>query len=85
LRGRLTGLQFLQLTDLPIVVVYYYYSQSATRTISPYTSQHLVNLSFVAHLFKPGGGYIVLENGERLALPKSKKDGLMERLELKKG
>jgi two-component system LytT family response regulator len=35
-------------------------------------------------LFKSDGGYIVLENGEKLAVSKSKKDGLMERLGLKK-
>ena len=44
----------------------------------------LVNLSHVTHLFKSDGGYIVLENGEKLAVSKSKKDGLMERLGLKK-
>ena len=44
----------------------------------------LVNLSHVTHLYKSDGGYIVLENGEKLAVSKSKKDGLMERLGLKK-
>ena len=44
----------------------------------------LVNLSHVTHLFKSDGGYIVLENGEKLAVSKSKKDSLMERLGLKK-
>jgi two-component system LytT family response regulator len=44
----------------------------------------LVNLSHVTHLFKSDGGYIVLDNGEKLAVSKSKKDGLMERLGLKK-
>lgn len=43
----------------------------------------LVNLSHVTHLFKSDGGYIVLENGEKLAVSKSKKDSLMERLGLK--
>lgn len=43
----------------------------------------LVNLSQVTHLYKSDGGYIVLENGEKLAISKSKKDGLMERLGLK--
>ena len=43
----------------------------------------LVNLSQVTHLFKSDGGYIVLENGEKLAVSKSKKDSLMERLGLK--
>lgn len=44
----------------------------------------LVNLSHVTHFFKSDGGYIVLENGEKLAVSKSKKDRLMERLGLKK-
>ena len=44
----------------------------------------LVNLSHVTHLFKSDGGYVVLENGEKLAVSKSKKDSLMERLGLKK-
>ena len=44
----------------------------------------LVNLSHVTHLFKSDGGYIVLENGEKLAVSKSKKDSLMERLGLRK-
>ena len=42
------------------------------------------NLSYVTHLFKSDGGYIVLENGEKLAVSKTKKDSLMERLGLKK-
>ena len=44
----------------------------------------LVNLSHVTHLFKSDGGYLVLDNGEKLAVSKSKKDSLMERLGLKK-
>lgn len=44
----------------------------------------LVNISHVTHLFKSDGGYIVLENGEKLAVSKSKKDSLLERLGLKK-
>ena len=44
----------------------------------------LVNLSHVTHLFKSDGGYIVLDNGEKLAVSKSKKDSLLERLGLKK-
>jgi len=43
----------------------------------------LVNISHVTHLYKADGGYIVLENGEKLTISKSKKDGLMERLGLK--
>lgn len=44
----------------------------------------LVNLAHVTHLFKTDGGYIVLDTGEKLAVSKSKKDSLMERLGLKK-
>ncbi len=43
----------------------------------------LVNLSHVTHLFKTDGGYLVLDNGEKLAVSKSKKESLMERLGLK--
>ncbi len=43
----------------------------------------LVNVSHITHLFKADGGYLVLDNGEKLAVSKSKKDGLMERLGLK--
>ncbi len=44
----------------------------------------LVNLSHVTHLFKTDGGFVVLDNGEKLVVSKSKKDSLMERLGLKK-
>ena len=44
----------------------------------------LVNISHVTHLFKSDGGYIVLNSGEKLAVSKSKKDSLLERLGLKK-
>jgi two-component system, LytTR family, response regulator len=43
----------------------------------------LVNLSHVTHLFKTDGGFVVLDNGEKLAVSKSKKESLMERLGLK--
>ena len=43
----------------------------------------LVNISHVTHLFKSDGGYIVLDTGEKLAISKSKKESLMERLGLK--
>jgi two-component system LytT family response regulator len=43
----------------------------------------LVNLSHVTHLYKTDGGYLVLDNGEKLAVSKSKKESLMERLGLK--
>ena len=43
----------------------------------------LVNLSHVTHLFKTDGGFVVLDNGEKLVVSKSKKESLMERLGLK--
>jgi len=43
----------------------------------------LVNVSQITHLFKADGGFVVLENGEKLAISKSKRDSLMERLGLK--
>lgn len=43
----------------------------------------LVNLTHVTHFYKSDGGYIVLDNGEKLIVSKSKKDGLMARLGLK--
>ena len=43
----------------------------------------LVNISHVTHFYKSDGGYIVLDNGEKLIVSKSKKDGLMSRLGLK--
>lgn len=44
----------------------------------------LVNVSFISQFLRTDGGYVVLNNGERLAVSKSKKDGLLERLGLKK-
>jgi two-component system LytT family response regulator len=44
----------------------------------------LVNLSHVTHLYRSDGGYLLLDNGEKLAISKSKKDSLMEKLGLKK-
>ncbi|HEX7844645.1 MAG TPA: LytTR family DNA-binding domain-containing protein [Chitinophagaceae bacterium] len=44
----------------------------------------LVNLSHVTHLYKSDGGYIMLDNGEKLAISKSRKDSLIEKLGLKK-
>lgn len=44
----------------------------------------LVNLAHVTHLFKSDGGYLLLDNGEKLAISKSKKESLMEKLGLKK-
>lgn len=43
----------------------------------------LVNLSHITHLFKTDGGFVVLDNGEKLIISKSKKERLMERLGLK--
>jgi two-component system LytT family response regulator len=43
----------------------------------------VVNLNHVTHFFKTDGGYVVLDNGEKLVVSKSKKEGLMERLGLK--
>lgn len=43
----------------------------------------VVNLAHVTHLFKTDGGFVVLDNGEKLAVSKSKKESLMERLGLK--
>jgi hypothetical protein len=34
-------------------------------------------------LFKTDGGFVVLDNGEKLAVSKSRKESLMERLGLK--
>jgi len=44
----------------------------------------LVNVSYISQFLRTDGGYVVLGNGEKLAVSKSKKDGLMERLGLKK-
>lgn len=44
----------------------------------------LVNVSFISQFLRTDGGYVVLGNGEKLAVSKSKKDSLMERLGLKK-
>ena len=43
----------------------------------------LVNISHITHLVKADGGFVVLDNGEKLVISKSKKDSLMERLGLK--
>ena len=43
----------------------------------------LVNITHVTHFYKSDGGYIVLDNGEKLIVSKSKKESLMERLGLK--
>jgi two-component system LytT family response regulator len=43
----------------------------------------LVNLLHVTHFIKSDGGYIVMDNGEKLIVSKSKKDDLMQKLGLK--
>jgi two-component system LytT family response regulator len=43
----------------------------------------LVNISHITHLFKTDGGFVVLDNGEKLIISKSKKESLMARLGLK--
>lgn len=43
----------------------------------------LVNVQHITHFFKTDGGYVVLDNGEKLVVSKSKKEDLMERLGLK--
>lgn len=44
----------------------------------------VVNLNYVTHFVRGDGGYLKLQTGEELAVSKSKKDNLMERLGLKK-
>lgn len=43
----------------------------------------LVNVSYISQFLRTDGGYVVLGNGEKLAVSKSKKESLMERLGLK--
>jgi two-component system LytT family response regulator len=44
----------------------------------------IVNLKYITHFVRTDGGYVQLENGEKLMVSKSKKDILLERLGLKK-
>ena len=44
----------------------------------------LVNVSYISQFLRTDGGYVVLGNGEKLAVSKSKKDSLLERLGLKR-
>ena len=44
----------------------------------------LVNVTYISQFLRTDGGYVVLNNGEKLAVSKSKKEGLLERLGLKK-
>ena len=43
----------------------------------------LVNLSHITHFLRTDGGYVVLDNGEKLMVAKSRKDALLEKLGLK--
>ena len=40
----------------------------------------VVNISFVTQFLRNDGGYVILKNGEKLSVSKSKKEALMERL-----
>ena len=44
----------------------------------------VVNLNYVTHFVRSDGGYVKMSTGEQLPVSKSKKDGVMERLGLKK-
>ena len=43
----------------------------------------VVNLNYVTHFVRTDGGYVKLQTGEQLAVSKSKKESVMERLGLK--
>ncbi len=43
----------------------------------------LINLSHVTHFVKSDGGYIIMDNGEKMIVSKSRKTDLMERLGIK--
>ncbi len=52
---------------------------------SPFQRVHhstLVNLAHVTHFLKSDGGYLIMDNGEKLIVSKSKKDDLMIKLGL---
>jgi len=44
----------------------------------------VVNINYVTHFVRTDGGYVKLQTGEELAVSKSKKESLMERLGLRK-
>ena len=44
----------------------------------------IVNLQHITNLIRSDGGYVMLNNGEKLMISKAKKDALLERLGLKK-
>lgn len=43
----------------------------------------IININFIKNVIRSDGGYVVLKNGEKLSISKSRKEGLMERLGLK--
>lgn len=44
----------------------------------------IVNLNAVTHYCRTDGGYVVMSTGEKLIVSKARKDGLLEKLGLKK-
>ena len=44
----------------------------------------VVNIDYVTHFVRSDGGYVKMKTGEELAVSKSKKDSVIERLGLKK-
>jgi len=44
----------------------------------------VVNLTYVTHFVRSDGGYLKLQTGEELAVSKSKKEAVMERLGVKR-
>jgi len=44
----------------------------------------IVNIQHITNLIRADGGYLILDNGEKLMVSKAKKDMLLQRLGLKK-
>ncbi|MGN6353862.1 MAG: LytTR family transcriptional regulator DNA-binding domain-containing protein, partial [Parafilimonas sp.] len=44
----------------------------------------IVNVHHITNLIRSDGGYVMIDNGEKLIISKSKKDILLQRLGLKK-
>ena len=44
----------------------------------------VVNIDYVTHFVRSDGGYVKMKTGDELAVSKSKKDSVIERLDLKK-
>jgi hypothetical protein len=42
-----------------------------------------VNVSYISQFLRTDGGYVVLQNGEKLSVSKAKKETLMSRLGLR--